>query len=189
MLDMVGWAGLHKPRSGLRVSGFATWSKEGGPEDCPQQWAVDLEYGTGVKAEVRSQEFMPRYWRARYDPTPQLERRYEHANILLGTDGWVYVDRESIRASSPRLLEGMGASQPEGSTYYHVRDFLDCVKSRKQPAASMAPALEAELLTHMAYIAVETGEELHWDDARRRFRDSDAANRMLHRAMRSPWHS
>jgi len=189
MLDMVGWAGLHGPGSGLRVSGIATWSKEGGPEDCPQQWSVDLEYGTGVKVEVRSEAFMPGYWRTRYYPNPQVERRFEHANILLGSDGWVYVDREGIRASSPGLLEGLGGAPPEGSTYYHVGSFLDCVKSRKMPVASMGPALDAELLTHLAYIAVETGEALEWDGARRRFAGSDLANRMLHRAMRSPWHS
>ena len=186
MLDMVGWAGLHKPESGLRVEGIATWSKEGGPEDCPQQWSVDLEYGTGLKVEVRSQGFMPGYWRTRYYPNPQVVRRFEHANILIGSEGWIYVDREGIRASSERLLEGLGAPQPGGS---HVRNFLDCVKSREAPVASMKPALEAELLTHLAYIAVETGEALTWDDRNRRFTDSDAGNRMLHRAMRSPWRS
>ena len=189
MLDMVGWAGLHQPASGLRVSGIATWSGEGGPEDCPQQWWVDLDYATGVKVEVRSEGFMPPHWRARYYLNPQAERRYEHANVLLGSEGWVYVDREGIRASSPRLLEGMGAAQTEGSTYHHVRNFLDCVKSRQSLAVSMGPALDAELLTHLAYIAVETGGELDWDDARRRFRVSDAANRMLQRAMRSPCYS
>jgi predicted dehydrogenase len=187
MLDMVEWAGLHKPASGLRVSGVATWSKEGGPEDCPQQWSVDFEYGTGVKVEVRSEALMPGYWRTRYYPNPQVERRFEHANILLGNEAWVYVDREGIRASTGRLLQGMGAAQPEGSTYYHVRNFLDCVKSRKAPVASMQTALEAELLTHLAYITVETGEALTWDARNRRFTDSGAANRMLHRAMRSPW--
>ncbi|RPI13346.1 MAG: gfo/Idh/MocA family oxidoreductase, partial [Acidobacteriales bacterium] len=130
MLDMVGWAGLHKPESGLRVEGLATWSKEGGPEDCPQQWSVDFEYGTGLKVEVRSQGFMPGYWRTRYYPNPQVVRRFEHANILLGSEGWVYVDREGIRASSARLLEGMDAARPGGS---HVRNFLDCVKSREAP--------------------------------------------------------
>lgn len=189
MLDMVGWAGLHKPESGLRMSGVATWSKEGGVEDCPQQWSVDFDYGTGVKVEVRSEALMPGHWRTRYYPNPQVERRFEHANILLGSEGWVYVDREGIRASEPKLLEGMGAAQPEGSTYHHVRNFLDCVKTRKAPAMSMQPALEAELLTHLAYIAVETGESLEWDARNRRFKESDAANRMLHRAMRSPWRS
>jgi predicted dehydrogenase len=187
MLDMVGWAGLHKPETGLRLSGVATWSREGGPEDCPQQWSVDFDYGTGVKVEVRSEALMPGYWRTRYYPNPQVERRFEHANILLGSEGWAYVDREGIRASAPRLLEGMGAAQPEGSTFHHVRNFLDCVKSRKAPVASMGPALEAELLTHLTYIAVETGESLAWDARNRRFTTGGAANRMLHRAMRSPW--
>jgi predicted dehydrogenase len=187
MLDMVGWAGLHHPESGLRLSGVATWSQEGGPEDCPQQWSVDFEYGTGLKVEVRSQVLMPGYWRTRYYPNPQIERRFEHANILIGSEGWVYVDRESIRASAPALLDGLAPAQSEGSTYYHVRNFLDCVKSRTAPVASMRPALEAELLTHLAYIAVETGQDLAWDARTRLFTNSDAANRMLRRAMRSPW--
>jgi predicted dehydrogenase len=187
MLDMVAWAGLHKPEAGLKVSGVGMWSSEGGPEDCPQHWSVDLDYGTGVKVEVRSQAMMPAYWRTRYYPNPQVERRFEHANILLGSEGWVYVDREGIRTSAPGLLEGMAAAQPEGSTFHHVRNFLDCVKSRKDPVMSIQPALEAELLTHLTYIAVETGEALTWDAKGRRFTESAIANRMLHRSMRSPW--
>src|SRR2546423_6855730 len=111
MRDVVGWAGLHKPESGLRLAGFGTWSKEGGPEDCPQQWSVDLEYGNGTRVEVRSEGVMPNSWRTRYYTNPQVERRFEHANILIGSEGWVYVDRESINVSAPRLLEGIGPAQ------------------------------------------------------------------------------
>jgi predicted dehydrogenase len=189
MLDMVGWAGLHKPESGLEVSGVAMWSREGGIEDCPQQYAVDLRYGTGVQVEVRSGGLMPGFWRTRYFADPQVDRRFEHANILIGSQGWVYVDRQSINANPRSLLDGLGRRPEQESTFYHVRNFLDCVKSRQAPIASMPAAMEAELLTHLAYIAVETGEALSWDSRNRRFRDSDAADRMLHRAMRSPWHS
>jgi predicted dehydrogenase len=189
MLDMVGWAGLHKPESGLRVSGVATWSRDGGPEDCPQLYSVDMQYGTGVQVEVRSGGLMPSFWRTRYFGDPQVDRRYEHANILVGSKGWVYVDRQSINGSPRSLLAGLGPAPKEESTFHHVRNFLDCVKSRKSPVASMQPALEAELLTHLAWIAVESGEQLNWDAQTRRFKDSDVGNRMLHRAMRSPWHS
>ena len=189
MLDMIGWSGIHQPGSGLRVSGIATWSKDGGPEDTPQLYSVDLEYGTGLEVEVRSGGLMPGFWRTRYFADPQVDRRFEHANILIGTEGWVYVDRQSINASSRSLLEGLGPQPKEESTFHHVRNFLDCVKSRKAPVASMQPALEGELLTHLAWIAVETGEDLDWDSSNRRFRNSDLGNRLLHRAMRSPWHS
>lgn len=189
MLDMVGWSGVHKPESGLRLAGVARWSQEGGPEDCPQQYSVDLHYGTGVEVEVRSGGLMPGFWRTRYFADPQVDRRFEHANIVIGSEGWVYVDRQSINASPRSLLLGLGREPEEGSTFYHVRNFLDCVKSREAPAASMRAAMEGELLTHLAYIAVETGEQLTWDARKRRFADSSVANRMLHRAMRSPWRS
>ena len=189
MLDMVGWSGIHKPETGLRASGVAIWSRDGGPEDTPQQYSIDMQYGNGLTVEVRSGGLMPGFWRTRYFAKPEVDRRFEHANILIGSDGWVYVDRESINASSPTLLSGLGPEPKENSTFYHVRNFLDCVKSRQAPVASMKPAMEGELLTHLSYIAVETGEPLNWDAAKRRFSDSDIANRMLHRAMRSPWHS
>ena len=189
MLDMVGWSGIHKPESGLRLAGVATWSSEGGSEDCPQLYSIDLQYGTGVDVEVRSGGVMPGFWRTKYFADPQIDRRFEHANILLGSEGWVYVDRQSINASPRSLLDGLGPAPQEASTFHHVRNFLDCVKSRQTPAAGMRVALEGELLTHLAYIAVETGEQLRWDANNRRFDGSDAANRMLHRAMRSPWRS
>jgi predicted dehydrogenase len=141
MLDMIGWSGLHKPETGLRASGVATWSREGGPEDCPQMYSVDFEYGTGVEVQVRSGGLMPGFWRTRYFADPQVDRRFEHANILIGSEGWVYVDRQSINASRASLLERLEPEPSEESTYYHVRNFLDCVKSRKPPAAAMDSAL------------------------------------------------
>jgi predicted dehydrogenase len=189
MLDMIGWSGIHKPDSGLQLAGVATWSREGGPEDCPQQYSIDFHYGSGVEVEVRSGGLMPGFWRTRYFADPQVDRQFEHANILIGSEGWVYVDRQSINANSRALLAGLGPEPKEGSTYYHVRNFLDCVKSRKAPVASMQPALEGELLTHLAWVAVETGQHLSWDSRNRQFKDSDIANRMLRRAMRSPWRS
>ena len=152
-------------------------------------YSVDFEYGTGVEVQVRSGGLMPGFWRTRYFADPQVDRRFEHANILIGSEGWVYVDRQSINASRASLLEGLGPKPSEESTYYHVRNFLDCVKSRKAPAAAMDIALKGELLTHLAWIAVESGEPLTWDSTGRKFKDSDLANRLLHRAMSSPWHS
>ena len=189
MLDMVGWTGIHKPESGLRLNGVATWSSDGGPEDCPQLYSIDLHYGTGVDVEVRSGGLMPGFWRTKYFTDPQVDRRFDHANILIGSEGWVYVERGSTNAEPRSLLDGLRAEPEENSTFHHVRNFLDCVKSRQEPAAGMRAALEGELLTHLCYIAVESGESLTWDGANRRFAGSDLANRMLHRAMRSPWRS
>jgi hypothetical protein len=189
MLDMVGWTGIHKPESGLRLNGVATWSGEGGPEDCPQLYSIDLHYGTGLDVEVRSGGLMPGFWRTKYFTDPHVDRRFDHANILLGSEGWVYVERGSINAEPRSLLDGLRAEPAENSTFHHVRNFLDCVKSRQEPAAGMRAALEGELLTHLCYIAVESGESLTWDGAKRRFSGSDLANRRLHRAMRSPWRS
>jgi hypothetical protein len=189
MLDMVGWSGVHQPASGLDLEGVARWPAQGGFQDCPNHYSVDFRYGNGVEVQLRSGGLMPAYWRTRYFAQPEVDRRFEHANVVIGAEGWIYVDRQSINASPASLLEELEPEPPEGSNFHHVRNFLDCVRSRATPAAGIEAALHGELLTHLAYIAVQTGEALRWDANTRRFAGEPAANRLLHRAMRSPWRS
>jgi len=69
----------------------------------------------------------------------------------------------------------------------HQRNFLDCVKSGKQPESNITHASRMTLPMHMATIAYRLGRKLTWDPARGGFVSDDAANRMRHRPYRAPW--
>ena len=73
------------------------------------------------------------------------------------------------------------------ATANHVRDFLDCVRSRNQPRSNYLAACQAHIACHSAYIAFQLGRSLTFDPATDTFSGDEAANRMRSRAMREPW--
>lgn len=70
----------------------------------------------------------------------------------------------------------------------HVRNFIDCVKSRKTPACPPEVGRVAALHVHVANISARIGEPyLVWDDRNNRFANSERANSYIVPQYRAPW--
>jgi predicted dehydrogenase len=70
----------------------------------------------------------------------------------------------------------------------HVRNFLDCVKSRQTPACPPELGRVAALHAHIPNIAARTGETfLFWDDNAGRFKNSNNADSLIKPEYRAPW--
>ena len=69
----------------------------------------------------------------------------------------------------------------------HMRDFLDCVKSRRQPVANAEVAHRSMTTCHAINAAMLMKRNLKWDPEREEFVGVQEANRFLSRAMRAPW--
>ena len=70
----------------------------------------------------------------------------------------------------------------------HVRNFLDCIKSRQIPACPPQVGRAAALHVHAANISARIGEPfLVWDDVNNRFSNCDKANRYIVPRYRAPW--
>jgi predicted dehydrogenase len=70
----------------------------------------------------------------------------------------------------------------------HVKNFLECIKTRNKPACPPETGRAAALHVHIPNIAARTGEPvLIWDDTANRFTNSEAANKLVIPAYRSPW--
>jgi predicted dehydrogenase len=52
------------------------------------------------------------------------------------------------------------------ATDLHVRNFLECVRTRKTPAAPMRIGFQACLVTLLANLSLRTGKRVRWDDAK-----------------------
>jgi predicted dehydrogenase len=110
-----------------------------------------------------------------------------------GTDGWVFihVHGAKLEASSPELLreKDSGDFKVKLGRFHgaHVRNFLDCVKSRKQPVASAEVGHRTASVCHLNNIAMLLGRKLKWDPKAERFIGDEAANKLLTPVMRSPW--
>ena len=70
----------------------------------------------------------------------------------------------------------------------HVRNFLDCIKSRQKPACPPEVGRAAALHVHMANIAARAGESvLHWNEEKGNFSNSKTANDLIMPNYRKPW--
>ena len=68
-----------------------------------------------------------------------------------------------------------------------ARDFLDCVKAHRRPAADVEEGHRSTTFAHLANIALATRQRLDWDPQAERFLHCDAANQLLHYEYRKPW--
>jgi predicted dehydrogenase len=70
----------------------------------------------------------------------------------------------------------------------HVRNFLDCIKSRQKPACPPEIGRAAAMHAHVANISARIGEpHLIWDDKNNQFTNSKAANELITPEYRKPW--
>ena len=106
-----------------------------------------------------------------------------------GSEGWVFVTRGKIDAEPKSLLkEKIG---PDEINLYNSRDhkqnFLDCIKSRKDPIASAEIGHRSSTVCHLGNIAMLLDRKVKWDPKKERFINDSAADSMIARSMRAPW--
>jgi hypothetical protein len=106
-----------------------------------------------------------------------------------GEDGWINADRRGLTAKNPAILEEV-IGDNEIRLYKspdHVRNFLDCVKSREETITPAEVAHRSISVGLLGEIAMQTGEKLKWDPKNEVFTNSQNANRLLSRPFREPW--
>jgi predicted dehydrogenase len=69
----------------------------------------------------------------------------------------------------------------------HVRHFLDCVRSRRQPISDLESAHQVATVCHLANLSLRLGRRLVWDAGREEVAGDAEANRLLTRPYRTPW--
>ncbi|MHC4555758.1 MAG: Gfo/Idh/MocA family protein [Planctomycetota bacterium] len=106
-----------------------------------------------------------------------------------GDKGWVHVNRGGIWAEPKSLLQVQ--IKPNeiklGQSGSHHADFLNCVRTRKDPIAPVEAGHKASWLGLVPEIACRFKRKLKWDSANEKFVNNPEANNMLTRPMRSPW--
>jgi predicted dehydrogenase len=165
------------------------------------QWGNDTERtgpvtveGTGKKHEKGLYDTYHTY-HLKYTYADGVEMFVDSGGTGLkfeGADGWVGNDRFAgpLKASSEKILRGKIG--PEETHLYTCRggehrNFLDCVKTRRDPYFPAEVGHRCSTISHIGNIAMDLGRKLHWDPKTEKFAGDDQANRMLARAIREPW--
>ncbi len=170
LFDTAQWANDTEGGGPVEVSGTGThW--EGGLYDTVKDYDVTYRYANGVVMTCRP-------------GNPSIQ--------FIGTEGWVGNTgwRGPVEAGSREILESkIGPNElhlytnPKGEH----DDFLQCVKSRKDPYFPVEIGHRVCTVCHLANIAIRVGRPLRWDPAKEEFIGDEAANAMLDRQRRDPW--
>ena len=180
-LDIALWGGGEKVACPVEIEGKGIWPTEG-VCDTAMNWKVVCKYDSGVTMNFTGDPY-PDKWKQRYGRTTT------HGTAFEGTDGWVHVDRSSLNAHPKELLDTEFG--PNDIHLYksdnHVRNLLDCVKSRAETVCPIDVAVQADIICQISDIAIRLEQKLKWDPKTERFVNNDTANRRLSRSMRTPW--
>ncbi len=108
---------------------------------------------------------------------------------FIGTEGSVFVSRSRLETEPASLLETR--IKPDELHLYesndHHQNFLDSMRSRRNPIADVEIGHRSATICHLGNIAMLTKRRHRWDPAAEKFIGDDAANRMTGRPSRGSW--
>jgi predicted dehydrogenase len=84
-------------------------------------------------------------------------------------------------------LKEEGFDQVRDQFVPHVRNFIDCVKSRAMPASDLLSSHRTAIPCHLANIAMKVGRVLAWDEGKGEILGDALASKLLTKEYRSPW--
>jgi len=140
----------------------------------PKDGELVARYATGTELVFREKNWIP---------LGSCPVRFE------GTEGWVETgDSGKFALISPSLLAGRSVEEiPNYPATFHVRDFLDCVKTRGKPKGNADAACNAHIACHAANVALYLNRPVKFDTVNNVFIDDPQANRLRSEALREPW--
>ena len=177
-LDVMRWAmGFKAP---IAVAGFGgRYGLEDGGETPDTQEVVYQFPDCLVTWSVKETNAAPR---------PQLEFHGTKATLALTRGGYKLTgEKWGPRGKEVKQAEDAAAAGDREMHARHVRNFLDCVKSRKRPNADVEDGHLSATLCHLGNIASRMGRTLKWDAAKEQIVGDSEANKWLSRPYRAPW--
>jgi predicted dehydrogenase len=167
-LDIAHW-GMDFDRTGpVKVTGSANFATEN-PWDAPRTYKYECTYANGAVISVDS----------------------SNGTKFFGENGqWIYVTRGKINASDPSILQYDPRPEEIKDVYVspnHWRNFIDCVKSRRETITPAETGHRTASVGHLGLIAALTGHTLHWDPVTETLKDDPGASALLQPVYRSPW--
>ena len=179
-------------------------------------WGMDTEYTGPISIEAVAEFPKSGMWDVHGDFMSKAEYKngitmytsggYPNGVRYEGSEGWIFVTRGSYTASPTDPVvagsksKALDASDPkiltsvikENEIHLYKIDnqhgnWLDCIKSRKEPISPVEIGHRACTVCLVTHIAMKLGRKLTWDPDKEVFVNDNEANSMLSRPQRAPY--
>lgn len=184
-LDIAQWGLNTDDTSPVRYEGTGLLPLRRRLWDTLESYDVKCEYASGVRLRLTGLRAA----------TPMLDRIgirfHDHGTRFVGEKGWIQVDRQALMASDRRLqdakVEVGGNEKRLLRTTSHMRNFLDCIRSRGTPLSSLEAAIRSDTISHLGNAAIRLDRPIRWDPVAERVVGDDEAEALLDRPRRAAW--
>jgi myo-inositol 2-dehydrogenase/D-chiro-inositol 1-dehydrogenase len=179
-------------------------------------WGMDTEYTNPIEVEALAQFPRSGMWdvhgdfmvKALYENGIEMliSGGYTNGIRYEGSEGWLFVSRGNYQATASDPIskaassKALDASDPsilkseikEGEIKLYRSDdqhgnWLDCIKSRKEPISPVEPGHKACTSCLISHIAMKVPGKLHFDPESEKFTNSEIATSLLRRPNRAPY--
>jgi predicted dehydrogenase len=103
--------------------------------------------------------------------------------IILNDAGWELTTEPKRANLESQRKPGSGDPRPA-----HVRNFLDCCKSRRQPVLNLEVAQRVSTIAHLGNIAFRCGRKIVWDNVAEKVVGDHEADKLVGAKYRKLWH-
>jgi len=175
-LDLARW-GLGVTTHPVSITAHGSTIDLVGEREFPDNMVVTFQYDEG-KVLI----YEDRGW------TPYGQYGFDSSNVFYGTEGFMVFSRRGYFQVHLGPKEEKGPSM-RGETGHpdHLVNFLDCVRSRKRPAAPAEVAHLSCALVHLGEIAYRVGRVLKFDRDTEKVLGDPEADGLLTKPYRAPW--
>ncbi len=111
---------------------------------------------------------------------------------FIGNDATLVINREQMElfpeiADGKTRVSAMPKQTGNDSHEEHMKNFIECIKTRKDPACSIENGRLVAMYAHMGNIALRTQSRLEWNEGDKNFGQNKAANALIAPRYRAPW--
>jgi predicted dehydrogenase len=114
---------------------------------------------------------------------------HDYGILFHGADATLYINREyfEITPERGRNVEARRVKNENRQGEAHVRNFLDCVKSRQRPTSDIEIGHRSTTTCLLGNVALRSGRRIVWNAKTEKIEDDGAASKYLSREYRKPW--
>ena len=169
-LDIAHWGCPRIAQEPCEIECRAVYRRKGFTDNI-ETWHATFTFASGLKLTFT-------------DPTKQ-----KTGTRFIGDKGWFHVDRSGVWAEPATLLKQTVADSEIRlhASDHHGDDFLQSIRSRKDPVSDVHATHVASYLGLLAEIAARLETKLKWDPKQEKFIGNPEANARLSRPLHNGW--